>query len=432
MLNFLLACASSSSSSGGCYDWPVIKQIITFFGWIIEALYNFFGLFGIANIGLCIIVFTLLVKCCLLPLTIRQQKFTKLSAIMQPEITEIQNKYKGKTDNYSAQMMQTEIKAVYKKYGVSQTGGCLQSVIQLPIIVALFGALRKIPTSMENMRTPFEEIVDILDEAAYADVLTDAGVTLSGTVDDQISTLYTVKTSIWEEIIEGVSSIDAAAGQTIADNYATITSLNSFLGLDISQSPWNIMLQGGWGIFVVLVPLIAGAAQWLSMKLSQTSQSARSNDQAAMTNKSMAITMPIISIIFCFTLNLGLGLYWVTSSVFQVVLQILINRHYRRIDMDAFVKKNLEKAERKAEKKLKRDGVTGEGIKDAANANTKNIPEKPKSISEIANMDVRKSQSNSTAPPPNSLAAKAAMVSDLDDSSNKDNNGKKEKRKYKK
>lgn len=435
MLNFILACTTSSSStSSGCYDWPVIKQIITFFGWIIGYLYKFLDLIGIANIGLCIIIFTLLVKFCLLPLTIKQQKFTKLSAIMQPEISAIQEKYKGRTDNFAAQAMQSETKAVYAKYGVSQMGGCLQSFIQLPVIVALYGALRKIPLIVDTMREPFEAIVETISQSQFADVVSDVGLSLSGTVDTDISTLYYQTSSTWQSLISGISSVDAAAGTSVADNYATITALNTFLGFDLSKSPWSLMLGGGIGIIAVILPIIAGASQWLSMKLSQTKESARATDQMSQTNRSMSVMMPLISVFFCFTLNAGLGLYWATSSLFQVILQILINKHYRKIDMDEFVEENKAKAQRKAEKKLKKDGVTGEGIRAAANTNTKNIAasdsaqvSKPMSISEIANMDVSKIPSQKI-PAPDSLAAKASMVSNMDNTVNPETKRKKYKK----
>ena len=435
MLNFLLACTTSSSStSSGCYDWPVIKQIITFFGWIIGYLYKFLDLIGIANIGLCIIIFTLLVKFCLLPLTIKQQKFTKLSAIMQPEISAIQEKYKGRTDNFAAQAMQSETKAVYAKYGVSQMGGCLQSFIQLPVIVALYGALRKIPLIVDTMREPFEAIVETISQSQFADVISDVGLSLSGTVDTDISTLYYQTSSTWQSLISGISAVDAAAGTSVADNYATITSLNTFLGFDLSKSPWSLMLGGGIGIIAVILPIIAGASQWPSMKLSQTKESARATDQMSQTNRSMSVMMPLISVFFCFTLNAGLGLYWATSSLFQVILQILINKHYRKIDMDEFVEENKAKAQRKAEKKLKKDGVTGEGIRAAANTNTKNIAasdptqvSKPMSISEIANMDVSKIPSQKI-PAPDSLAAKASMVSNMDNTVNPETKRKKYKK----
>ena len=81
MLNFLVACASASSAtSGGCYDWPVIKQIVMLFGYVVEYIYKFLEIIGLPNLGLTIILLTLVVKLVLLPLTIKQQKFTKLSS----------------------------------------------------------------------------------------------------------------------------------------------------------------------------------------------------------------------------------------------------------------------------------------------------------------------------------------------------------------
>ena len=146
MINYLVACASAgAASSGGCYDWPVIKQIIMLFGFVVEYIYKFLEWIGIPNLGLTIILLTIVVKCVLLPLTIKQQRFTKLSSYAQPELKAIQAKYQGRRDNYSMQAMQEETKAVYAKYGISQTSGCIQSFIQFPIIIALYGAIRNIP-----------------------------------------------------------------------------------------------------------------------------------------------------------------------------------------------------------------------------------------------------------------------------------------------
>ncbi len=128
-----LACAVVLTKTGG-----VLGPIAEVMGWIMDLLFRFTGVFGIENIALCIILFTLVTKLLMMPLTIKQQMSSKLMAVMQPEITAIQKKYKGKeNDQKYAMMMQTEIKAVYAKYGTSMTGGCLPLLIQLPIIYAL-------------------------------------------------------------------------------------------------------------------------------------------------------------------------------------------------------------------------------------------------------------------------------------------------------
>ena len=104
----------------------ILGPIAGILGWIMDLLFRFTSTFGIENIGLCIILFTLVTKLLMMPLTIKQQKSSKLMAVMQPEINAIQKKYKGKeNDQKSAMMMQAEMKAVYEKYGTSMTGGCL-------------------------------------------------------------------------------------------------------------------------------------------------------------------------------------------------------------------------------------------------------------------------------------------------------------------
>ena len=421
MFNFLMACGqAASSTSAGCYEWPVIKQIIIFFGWIIEYIYKFFDMIGIANIGLVIIAFTLLIKLVLLPLTIRQQKTAKLQNIMQPELQAITAKYKGRKDAVSMQAMQDEQRAVYAKYGVSQLGGCLQTGLQMPILIALYGALRQLPLLIDKLSDPLSKIVAII-KTSGVDLSSIGSVIGNAAVADntQMTALYSLPLKGWNSLLAAFSATSDTAAQ-IDTLHKQMQAANSFLGFDLSQTPWNLMLSGGIGIIAVILPIIAGFSQWLSFKLTQakgqtyTSSAAGQGNPMAATN-SMGYVMPLFSVFICFTLNAGLGVYWAFSSLFQVVLQILINRHYRKIDMDKFVKENLEKAEEKAKKKREKKGVKGSVISAAANTNTKNIDapanEQPNSIASIANMNVgADGEAKKPAPAPNSLAAKAAMV----------------------
>ena len=440
MFNFLLAassCAGSSAGGAGCYDWPIIKQIVIVFGWAIEYIYRFLDLIGIANIGLVIILFTLVVKFILLPLTIKQQKFSKLTSIMQPEIKAIQKKYEGRRDNYSMQAMQEETKAVYAKYGVSQMGGCLQTFIQMPVIIALYGAIRQLPTLIDALAQPLEKIVNILNNSGldFSSIASGLG-NSEVAVNTQMTTLYSLPMKSWDALTAMFSGADATA---ITQAHQQMQSVNGFLGFDLSQTPWNLMLGGGIGIIAVLIPLIAGASQWLSMKLTQAKGGNTAGDTTAATMNSMSYVMPLISVFFCFTFNAGIGLYWAASSLFQVVLQIFINRHYRKIDMEEFVKKNLEKAEEKAKKKREKKGVSASTLYQAANTNTKNIEQaqansNPNSIAARANLNVADSNTKKAAPPANSLAAKAGMVQQYNEEHGDipDTNGKTQRKKYKK
>ena len=118
---------------------PILGQIAYVLGWVMDGIFRALdSLFNIQNIGLCIIIFTLLIYLLMTPLQIKQQKFSKLSAVMQPEIQAIQNKYKNKRDQVSMQKMQEETSMVYQKYGVSPTGSCVQLLITLPILMSLW------------------------------------------------------------------------------------------------------------------------------------------------------------------------------------------------------------------------------------------------------------------------------------------------------
>ena len=131
----------------------ILGPIASILGWVMDRLFAITGVFGIENIGLCIILFTIVVKLLMLPLTIKQQKSSKLMAVMQPELQAIQKKYKGKENDQKAMMMmQTESKAVYEKYGTSMTGGCLPLLIQLPIILALYRVIYNIPAYVNTVR----------------------------------------------------------------------------------------------------------------------------------------------------------------------------------------------------------------------------------------------------------------------------------------
>ena len=131
-------------------------------GWIMEGLFRFTSTFGIMNIGLCIILFTIVMKLLMLPLTLKQQKSSKLMSVMQPELQAIQKKYKGKNDNDSMMRMNVETKAVYEKYGTSMTGGCLPLLIQLPIMFALYRVMYNIPAYASSVRKYFDLIIEKL------------------------------------------------------------------------------------------------------------------------------------------------------------------------------------------------------------------------------------------------------------------------------
>ena len=116
----------------------ILKPFAIILGFIMNYIYRFLQIFGINNVGLTIILFTLVINVLMIPLTVKQQKFSKMSSLMNPELQKVQKKYQNRKDEKSMRMMQAETQAIYDKYGASPTGGCLPMLIQMPIIMGLF------------------------------------------------------------------------------------------------------------------------------------------------------------------------------------------------------------------------------------------------------------------------------------------------------
>ena len=98
-------------------DWPIIRQIAWLLGKLMDGIYNVMDAIGIQNIGICIIIFTVIIYTLMIPLTIKQQKWSKMSAVMQPDIRKVQKKYAGKRDQASMLKQQEEMQIIYEKYG---------------------------------------------------------------------------------------------------------------------------------------------------------------------------------------------------------------------------------------------------------------------------------------------------------------------------
>lgn len=140
-----------------CTDFFLIRWIANIFGFIINLFYEVLVKMGIGKISVCIIVFTIVVKLLMLPMSIKQQKSMKLNAVINPEIQAIQKKYANKRDNDSVMKQQEELNAVYQKYGTSPTSGCMPILIQMPIIFALYGIMACLPDYITDVRDMYNE-----------------------------------------------------------------------------------------------------------------------------------------------------------------------------------------------------------------------------------------------------------------------------------
>lgn len=392
-------------------------------GIIMDALFRFTSMFGIMNIGLCIILFTLVIKLLMFPLTLKQQKSSKLMAVMQPELQAIQKKYKGKTDNESMMKMNVETKAVYEKYGTSMTGGCLQLLIQMPILFALYRVIYNIPAYVSGVKMYFENVVNALPANA-AETLTqfaaDNKISMSmigelTNSDKIIDLLYKLNPVQWKAL-EGVFP---AAQQVIHENAAQIEGMNSFLGINLATSPWT----GFVPTLAWLIPILAGLTQWYSTKLMTSNQNMSEDTPGASSMKMMNNTMPLMSAFFCFTFPAGIGIYWIASSFFQVIQQLGVNAYLSKVDMDEMIKKNVEKANAKRAKK----GLPPAKVSQNASSNLKNIQaaaqkeeeERAKKLAQTQEIVKESTSYYNQDAKPGSLAAKANMVQKYNEKHNK-------------
>jgi YidC/Oxa1 family membrane protein insertase len=340
-------------------NWFIIGPIAKVLGFLMNWIYEFLDLIGIPNIGIAIILFTIIIKALMLPLSIRQQKFSKLNTVMQPEIQAIQEKYKNLDKNspkYNQMLMQEQedMKMVYQKYGTSPTGGCLQLLIQMPILFALYQVIYKIPgyvTKIYNIYKPVAEgLVGIsgywTEELQSLASQNEINVSkFEGYSDTQklkhiIDMFYNFSKSEWSQFTDMFPQLTDLINQALPQ----INRINYFLGVDLATPPSQQLWPG------IFIPILAGLTQWLSSKMVEQPQDNDDNGTAA-TMKTMNIIMPLISVVFCFTLSAGLGVYWIASAVVQIIIQLIVNKYMETVDINKMVEENVQKANAKRVKR---------------------------------------------------------------------------------
>lgn len=392
---------------------PIAWLLGQIFNGLFNLIYNIAGWFTeepyhVPIIGISVILFTIIVRLILLPMTIKQQKFSKLSGLMNPELQEIQAKYKDKRDQVSMMNMQAETKAVYEKYGTSPTGGCLTMLIQLPIMFALYRVIYKIPGYVTKIRELCGGIADKItgsgdDWATKLDAINGISVSASTGKATLIDKIYNLSPEKWSEVQNAFSSVD------FGNAYDQIHGYNNLFGISLTQAP-------GWRLsWALIIPILAGLTQWLSVKLMENKNNVNvgsQNDQQAGMASSMKVMntiMPILSAVFCVSFASCIGLYWIASSVVQIVVQLVINKKMNDKDVDEIVKENIEKANIKRAKKglppVKISNVTSKYVEQVhkMEARENRKEERDKEIKESTSY-------YNTSAKPGSLAAKANMV----------------------
>lgn len=392
----------------------LIGSIAKLLGFIMNAIFVALSSIGIDNIGLCIIIFTIITYTLMLPMTIKQQKFSRLSAVMNPEIQAVNKKYQNKRDQASMLKMQEETQMIYAKYGTSPTGGCLGSLIQFPILFALWPVIRNIPAYVTGVKNAYMPLVNqILSSENGIKVMTAIGKSTEIGMSKSdfskkniiIDALYKFQSGTWDTLSEKLPEL----ATTIDSVKEEVNGMNMFLGINIAETPWT-MLKEGWAnisvgliIAALLIPVLSGLTQWISMKLVQKASQVRNNngsDENNMMNQMNAMMnfMPLLSVFMCFSMPSGLGIYWIASAVVRTIQQVVINKKLDSEPLEVLIEKNKDKVEKK---KKKYEKVAGNMINEKAQQSTKKI---------TSNYNGDTYNKNAK---PGSLASKANMVSEF-------------------
>ena len=418
---------------------PIAKLLGMLMDWIYSGISNITG-GRVESVVLSIVIITIIIYMCLLPLTIKQQKFSKLSQKMQPEMQAIQAKYKNKKDQASMMAMQEETQLLYQKYGISPMGSCVQMLIQMPILFALYRVFYNIPAYLSGVKGSFTGLVDSIQQTSgyqntlvslmeKYNVVTSSGLNASNAASkladasgDTLSNyiidiLYKLPSKGWDALMDGkfFDGIQSAVEKT----HDALLHFNYFLGLNISDTPWYIIKSNftdkpdKWLLFVILallIPVLSYLTQMLNIKLMP--QATNGNDQMANQMKMMNLMMPLMSLFICFTVPVGLGIYWICSALVRGIQQFFVNRHIENLDLEAVMAKNEEKAKKKREKM----GLSEDYIKKAAQIKTKSIDSKANvSASAGTEEKLAKAAEYKANAKAGSLASKANMVKEFNE-----------------
>lgn len=398
----------------------IIGPFVILMGFVIDALYKFLALFGIESAAWTIVLMTFIINGLMIPLTIKQQKSSKLQSRMAPELNAIQKKYKGKTDQQSMLAQQAETKAVYDKYGTSALSGCLPMLITLPIMLALYRVIYNVPAYVGAVKEYYENVAVLIQGTnGYVDILqtylSQVAISTKGW-GDVAHALSTADSNSVNYIIDILAKLTPDQWNSLASDFPTIQTqimtfyqeishVNSFLGMDITSMPSLTSIS-------VIIPVLAVVTQFISTKLMTVNNPIDPDNPAAATMKSMNITMPIVSGIMGLFLPIGVGLYWVAGSVFRIIQQFFINKYFEKMDIDQLIEKNRAKAEKKRQKR----GITTEqSLQQVATQKTSTVKDRSEAVKAsnkkiTSSKEVKDYKKGEVSYDPNSISSIANML----------------------
>jgi len=260
---------------------------------------------ALQNYGIAIIIFTVGIKSLMLPLSIKQVQSTSKMGDLQPQMQEIQKKYKDDKEKQSAEIMK-----LYQENKVNPAGGCLPLLIQMPILFSLYYVISQ---PLKYMAGKSPEIITQL----YG-LIPQGAEKIEKMKDLSIITYFNSHT----EQLQAVSSL------LKPEDLLNMNFLGINLGAVPSWDPGNYINNGAniHTYLLLLIPVLSALTSYISVKYSMKDAPKTSGTemQASMQNN-MALISPIMSGVIAFTVPAGLGLYWIIGNIYQIVQQMFIN-----------------------------------------------------------------------------------------------------------
>lgn len=289
------------------------------FAWLLRALYELTSSYGWA-----LVLFTVVIKLIMLPFQMKSKKSMMRMSRFQPMIKEIQTRYKN-----NQVKMNEELQRLYAEEGVNPMSGCLWSFLPFPILIALYSIIRQpITRFMMLTTTAMQGVIDAVSAAGF-DLAAIAMTANDGAV--------TVKDGLTQLQPYGqITLVKAAQELGVALPEGWIHMDFSFLGMDLTTIPSNVIGQigtGGWAVIgVLLIPIVSGALSFWQSKVSMAGNPAAAdpNDPTARSSRMMMWMMPIMSLWIGFTLPASLGVYWIANSVLMLVQEKVLNKYFKK------------------------------------------------------------------------------------------------------
>lgn len=308
------------------------------FGYVLNFIYNL-----VNNYGVAIILFTILVKIILLPISIKQQRTMKKSAKLQEQVKAIQFKYKNDPEKMNQEMM-----SLYKAENMSPLSGCLSSIIQIILLLSIFYLVRSPLTFMRHLN---EYMVNKNDTIEVVQQLgKDNSVKISEVSDEEKNNIVPIINYYENKINEnenmslgGYSEISVI--KYFGDSDEKIKLNMGFLGIDLSEVPNQNMTD----FRVWIIPVLYIVSSFISIRLTTAMQQKNSKkkekviditedgekekkdeanelDMTAQTSKTMSWLMPIMAISIAFVAPLGLALYWLVNNVLMIIERVILDK----------------------------------------------------------------------------------------------------------